>query len=51
MPISVGHDTLDRAGLLRLLRVCHLMHDGRLVAHAPSEKARLGVDGRIVWDR
>jgi uncharacterized protein (DUF488 family) len=29
--------------------VCHLMHDGRLVAHPPSEGARLRSDGRLVW--
>lgn len=30
--------------------VLHLMHDGRLTPHAPSEGARLGAGGRLVWD-
>lgn len=30
--------------------VRHLMHDGRLVSHVPSAGARLGTDGRVVWD-
>lgn len=30
--------------------VHHLMHDGRLTEHEPSEGARLGSDGRVVWD-
>jgi uncharacterized protein (DUF488 family) len=31
------------------VKVCHLMHDGRLVPHPPSEGARLRPDGQIVW--
>ncbi|MEO3761667.1 DUF488 domain-containing protein [Mycobacterium sp. B14F4] len=30
--------------------VFHLMHDGRRVAHAPSDGARLRPDGHLVWD-
>ena len=30
--------------------VLHLMHDGRLTPHSLSEGARLGSDGRLVWD-
>nr|WP_090276520.1 DUF488 domain-containing protein [Mycolicibacterium komanii] len=30
--------------------VAHLMHDGRLVAHTPSEGARIRDDGLVVWD-
>ena len=30
--------------------VAHLMHDGRLVAHTPSEGARVRDDGLVVWD-
>jgi uncharacterized protein (DUF488 family) len=33
------------------VRVCHLMHDGRLTEHRPSEGARLRADGPVVWDR
>ncbi|KRE61361.1 hypothetical protein ASG78_10685 [Nostocoides sp. Soil756] len=32
------------------VRVEHLMHDRRLVEHRVSEGARLGPDGRLVWD-
>jgi uncharacterized protein (DUF488 family) len=32
------------------LQVRHLMHDGRLTSHPVSEGARLGEDGRLVWD-
>jgi uncharacterized protein (DUF488 family) len=39
----------DVAMLKHSLPVCHLMHDGRLVAHAPSEGARMRADGSIVW--
>lgn len=28
----------------------HLMPDGRLTEHRPSDGARLGDDGRVVWD-
>lgn len=31
------------------VEVCHLMHDGRLRAHPPSEGARLRDDGQLVW--
>ncbi|MGV0794378.1 DUF488 domain-containing protein [Mycolicibacterium sp. XJ1819] len=31
------------------VQVCHLMHDGRLVEHEPSEGARIRADGQIVW--
>lgn len=30
--------------------VQHLMHDGRLTPHPPSEGARTGADGWLVWD-
>jgi hypothetical protein len=30
--------------------VAHLMHDGRLVAHEPSEAAHLRADGHVVWN-
>jgi len=30
--------------------VRHLMHDGRLDEHEPSDGARVGEDGRVVWD-
>lgn len=30
--------------------VLHLMHDGRLTPHGPSEGARVGEDGWLVWD-
>ena len=30
--------------------VHHLMHDGRLVEHLPSEGARLDDDGHVIWD-
>jgi uncharacterized protein (DUF488 family) len=39
----------DVAVMTFSVEVCHLMHDGRLVAHVPSEGARLRADGRIVW--
>ncbi|OBB18258.1 DUF488 family protein [Mycolicibacterium elephantis] len=29
--------------------VCHLMHDGRLRPHPPSEGARLRDDGQLMW--
>lgn len=31
--------------------VRHLMHDGRLTTHEPSDGARLREDGLVVWDR
>lgn len=30
--------------------VRHLMHDGRITEHEPSEGARLDGDGHVVWD-
>ena len=33
------------------VEVRHLMHDGRVVEHVPSEGARLDADGHVVWDR
>lgn len=30
--------------------VFHLMHDGRLARHDPSEGARVAADGHVVWD-
>lgn len=41
----------DVAVLAFSVPVCHLMHDGRRVAHEPSEGARLRPDGHVVWDR
>ena len=32
------------------VEVGHLMHDGRVSAHVLSEGARVGDDGRLVWD-
>ncbi|UFU05572.1 DUF488 domain-containing protein [Ruania halotolerans] len=32
------------------LPVQHLMHDGRLTEHRPSDGARVGSDGRVLWD-
>jgi uncharacterized protein (DUF488 family) len=40
----------DVAVLGHGVRVLHLMHDGRLSEHAPSEGARLRPDGLVVWD-
>jgi uncharacterized protein (DUF488 family) len=40
----------DVAMLVHGMPVEHLMHDGRLVAHASSEGARLTGDGDVVWD-
>ncbi|BBX15327.1 hypothetical protein CRI77_15645 [Mycolicibacterium duvalii] len=39
----------DVAVLARGIDVAHLMHDGRLLAHAPADGARLGADGRVYW--
>ncbi|MFG1935307.1 DUF488 family protein [Mycobacterium sp. NPDC048908] len=39
----------DVAVLTCALPVCHLMHDGRLVAHTASEGARRRADGEVVW--
>lgn len=41
----------DVVALAHGLPVRHLMHDGRLVDHEPSEGARLRGDGLVVWDR
>jgi uncharacterized protein (DUF488 family) len=41
----------DVAVLAHDVEVRHLMHDGRLTGHPPSEGARLGADGLVVWDR
>jgi uncharacterized protein (DUF488 family) len=41
----------DVAVLAHDVEVRHLMHDGRLTEHPPSEGARLGADGLVVWDR
>lgn len=32
------------------IKVRHLMHDGSLVEHRPSEGARIGDDGYLIWD-
>lgn len=39
----------DVAVLTAADEVCHLMHDGRLVAHEPSAGAVLRPDGRVAW--
>lgn len=39
----------DVAVLARGIDVAHLMHDGRLLAHAPADGARLGADSRVYW--
>ncbi|HSJ22839.1 MAG TPA: DUF488 domain-containing protein [Nocardioidaceae bacterium] len=41
----------DVAVLAHGMTVRHLMHDGRLTEHRPSEGARLRSDGLVVWDR
>jgi uncharacterized protein (DUF488 family) len=41
----------DVAVLAHGVEVRHLMHDGRLTEHQPSEGARLRPDGRVVWDQ
>lgn len=41
----------DVAALAHGVDVRHLMHDGRLTEHRPSEGARLRSDGLVVWDR
>jgi uncharacterized protein (DUF488 family) len=41
----------DVAVLAHDLEVRHLMHDGRLTEHRPSEGARLGEAGLVVWDQ
>ncbi|HEU4513583.1 MAG TPA: DUF488 domain-containing protein [Nocardioidaceae bacterium] len=40
----------DVAALGHGLTVRHLMHDGRLTEHTPSDGARLREDGLVVWD-
>jgi hypothetical protein len=40
----------DVAVLMHGVAVRHLMHDGRLTEHAPSQGARLREDGLVVWD-
>lgn len=40
----------DVAVLAHGVDVRHLMHDGRLTEHKPSEGARLRSDGLVVWD-
>lgn len=40
----------DVAVLAHGATVRHLMHDGRLTEHKPSEGARLRPDGLVVWD-
>lgn len=40
----------DVAVLKLSVPVGHLMHDGRIVAHPPSEGARIRDDGLVVWD-
>jgi uncharacterized protein (DUF488 family) len=40
----------DVAMLRFSVPVGHLMHDGRLVPHTPSEGARIRDDGLVVWD-
>lgn len=40
----------DVAVATRGVRVVHLMHDGRLVAHELSGGARLNEQGDVVWD-
>jgi uncharacterized protein (DUF488 family) len=40
----------DFVVLTRGISVIHLMHDGRLQAHAPSDVARVREDGLLVYD-
>lgn len=40
----------DVAVLGHSVPVSHLMHDGRLLDHAPAEGARVRSDGQLVWD-
>lgn len=40
----------DVAVLGHAVPVRHLMHDGRLLEHRPSEGARVREDGLLVWD-
>jgi uncharacterized protein (DUF488 family) len=41
----------DVATLAHGVGVQHLMHDGRLTEHRPSDGARLRSDGLVAWDR
>jgi len=41
----------DVATLAHGVTVRHLMHDGRVTEHPPSEGARVGADRVVVWDR
>ena len=40
----------DVAMLRFSVPIAHLMHDGRLLPHTPSEGARIRADGLVVWD-
>jgi uncharacterized protein (DUF488 family) len=40
----------DAAVLLRDVAVNHLMHDGRVVIHEPTDGVRVGEDGLLVYD-
>jgi uncharacterized protein (DUF488 family) len=40
----------DFTELARRVPVRHLMHDGRLMEHQPSEGVRLREDGLLVYD-
>jgi uncharacterized protein (DUF488 family) len=40
----------DAVVVLHRVPVQHLMHDGRLVPHAPSDGVRVRSDGRLVYD-
>ncbi|MGH3487308.1 MAG: DUF488 family protein [Actinopolymorphaceae bacterium] len=40
----------DHLVLVRDVHVRHLFHDGRLEAHRPTDVARVGADGLLVYD-
>jgi uncharacterized protein (DUF488 family) len=40
----------DYLVLVRDVPVRHLFHDGRLEAHRPTDVARVGADGLLVYD-
>jgi uncharacterized protein (DUF488 family) len=40
----------DQLVLARGIKVLHLMHDGRLTAHVPTDGVRLADDGVLVYD-
>jgi uncharacterized protein (DUF488 family) len=40
----------DHLALVRRVRVVHVMHDGRLVEHPPTDGVRLDADGRLAYD-